>query len=798
MFGWKMVDSMLRRFNIARILVRVRNLVRSNWILYLVISAYIIAMSTFTIMKNNALMTSGFDLGIFNQAFSTTLFDHKLFYETGDLSFNPGGSFFGVHFAPILFLLLPFYAIYPSVEILLVIQTVILAVGAFPVYWMSRDKLGKEAGLMISALYLVYPPLLLLNLNDFHLEAFASTFFLFSVYYLEKEEWMKSSALIILAMLTTEFAPIIGVFVALYGLLLWSKKKFKDKKAAQKYIALTALVSVLIFVLAFKAKESFNASTSPLPSPFHYILSDPAGMLNVIFDEVTWPAKMFYLINFLAPLASLPVLVPEPLIMALPWIFASFSSTYSLHYSIYFQYTGFVIPFVFVALPKAIERLHLQNARRILYVILLCTIIFMLYLPVGQGSPWNYKLPTTNERTELMQEILPLIPPGASVLTQNDIFPHVSNRLEAYMYLPNSTNVSIDYILIDVASEFYSWQQLDIFGQRVPPSNYTEEVLRNGTFGIVASAKSTLLLKRGYTGEPVLFVPYVSSFNYKNLTLDSGSVIRDPNSTSGFVFYFNSREDDPSKPFWYGPYTDLLPGLYEITYVVKVDDASWSNQSDHLLTLDVAVSSATVFLAKPYLYSVNAPTGGGWFNVTVLLGLPTPTQNVEFRGHAVAGENKSVYLDYLVVEQLSPQPVACTEWAFNPWEGLNVNTTMSSTNVSGDEIKHSSGSGTWWDGPNASLPKGNYTAKFWLRLDKFYDGPLINLDVTSNSGTKLLGGSTVYSSNFTKENEWQSFEVKFALRDDSSDVEFPGVIVREDAPVSFLFVEVYTDTEGLL
>ena len=101
-------------------------------------------MSTITILKHNAFLTSGFDLGIFNQAFSTTLFDGKLFYETADLSFNPGGSFFGVHFSPILFLLLPFYAIYPSVENLLVMQTVILALGAFPIYWMSRDKLGKN------------------------------------------------------------------------------------------------------------------------------------------------------------------------------------------------------------------------------------------------------------------------------------------------------------------------------------------------------------------------------------------------------------------------------------------------------------------------------------------------------------------------------------------------------------------------------------------------------------------------------------------------------------------------------
>ena len=106
----------------------------ANKPLYLAIIFYVIALSAFTILKEKAFLTSGFDLGIFNQAFSTTIHQHRFFYETGDLSFNPNGNFFGVHFSPILFILLPFYAIYPSPETLLVMQTVILALGALPVY----------------------------------------------------------------------------------------------------------------------------------------------------------------------------------------------------------------------------------------------------------------------------------------------------------------------------------------------------------------------------------------------------------------------------------------------------------------------------------------------------------------------------------------------------------------------------------------------------------------------------------------------------------------------------------------
>ena len=479
MFDWKkLLRQLLKIFDVRRLYSRVKIEVKSNWLFCIALFGYIIVLSTITILKHNAFLTSGFDLGLVNQAFSTTLSEGKLFYETGDLSFNPGGSFFGVHFSPILVLLLPFYAICPCVENLLVMQTVILALGAIPLYWMARDKFGKRIGALVSTIYFIYPPLFLLNLNDIHLEPFTSTFFMFGVYYMEKEDWKKAIVFSVLAMLTLEFAPIIGVFMAFYGLWFLYRKKFKDRKLARKYIFTIILVSILFFLVALKSKEAFNTYTSPLPSPFHHVLSNPAGVMDVFVNDLG--TKMQYLINLLAPLAFLPLLAPEPLVMALPWVLASFITSVSAYYSVYFQYTGLVIPFIFLALPRAIERLKLQKPQRILYVMMLATLLIGLYLPSVQEAPWNNKLPVTNEHTDLIHEILPLIPAEASVLTQNDIFPHLSSRPNAYMYIPNSSDIKTDFILVDVDSPWYSWVQPSQFGERNPPSNRTIEVLESG------------------------------------------------------------------------------------------------------------------------------------------------------------------------------------------------------------------------------------------------------------------------------------------------------------------------------
>ena len=654
-----MLKSIPRMFEIRKILVEIQNSVRSNWGLYLAVAIYIIGLSTVTILKNHVFLTSGFDLGIFNQSFWTTLFENRFFYSTGDLSFNPSGIFFGVHFSPIVFVLLPFYAIYPSVEILLVMQSVILALGAFPVYWLARDTLGKKAGLVIAIIYLAYPPLIFINLNDFHLEAFTCTFFLFSIYYLEQEKWPKFFIFMILAMSTLEFAPIIGMFVALYGVRLYSKKKFQSSKAAQKYIALTILVSILTFVLAFKTKEFFNTSTSPLPSPFHHIFSDPIQIFNVMFTD--WGAKMLYIIALFGPLAFLPFLAMDPLIMALPWIGASFISTYPPYYSVYYYYNGFVIPFIFVALIKAIARLDLRQTRKIFSILLLSTAIFGLYLPVAAGTPWNYQLPTSSNRTELIRELLPLIPPNGTILTQNDLFPHVSRRVEAYMYIPKNTDTSVDYIFVDVASMWYKWQQLDIFGERIPPIAYTQDGLRNGTYGVLASADTLLLLKKGYTGEPVLFIPYISTCNYNTLTAINSSVIEDPTSASRCILYYGANNTGGA--FHYSSSTDLPPGLYRVTYSIKVNDTLGIAPSDHVLTVNVTASSGKILLAEKQVHTTDVLSVGQWFNVSLSFGLRVPTEAIEFSGF-VPG-NYSVYLDYLTVEQISPKPISVTGSTFN-------------------------------------------------------------------------------------------------------------------------------------
>jgi hypothetical protein len=284
---------------------------------------------------------------------------------------------------------------------------------------------------------------------------------------------------------------------------------------------------------------------------------------------------------------------------------------------------------------------------------------------------------------------------------------------------------------------------------------------------------------------PDTFEPYNVKYNYEKMALANGSIIEDSTSTSGKVLFHSER--DLIGNMWYGPYTNLSQGLYKVTYKIKVDNTSGIDPNAHLLTVDVAKSVGQTLLAERSVSGWDVPSAGQWFDVPLFFGLRAPAEFVEFRGWAAS--NLKIYLDYVKVEQIFSQSLIGTTFNF---EDLSVDQGTVTEGI----MVHSKGWGTFWYGPYTSLPKGNYTAKFWLKLDQSYVGTIIDIGVSINSGAKVIATSTIAASNFTMMNSWQSFEVKFTLHEDTNGIEFPGMNVRETAPISFLLVDVYPDTGG--
>src|SRR5205085_10152384 len=118
----------------------------------------------------------GYDQVDFEQAIWNTVQGHPM--EDSRFSFTD--SIFGMDWMPMLFAFVPFYALVPSALTLFFLQIVGAGLGAIPIYWLARDRLGNSwAGVCVAAVYLLYPTLLYGVMNPFQVRIFSVTLLLF-------------------------------------------------------------------------------------------------------------------------------------------------------------------------------------------------------------------------------------------------------------------------------------------------------------------------------------------------------------------------------------------------------------------------------------------------------------------------------------------------------------------------------------------------------------------------------------------------------------------------------------------
>jgi len=138
---------------------------------------YTSIFSHYTNLKNYAFSSFGWDLGIFNQIFYSSIYGGKFFHYTPELFLNTKGNYFAIHFSPILILLFPLYAAFPKLQTLLFSKCFILSLAALPLFYTSKEITENEkTSLIISLSYLLHPGIHGANWFDFQPQIFLPLF----------------------------------------------------------------------------------------------------------------------------------------------------------------------------------------------------------------------------------------------------------------------------------------------------------------------------------------------------------------------------------------------------------------------------------------------------------------------------------------------------------------------------------------------------------------------------------------------------------------------------------------------
>jgi uncharacterized membrane protein len=332
------------------------------WILLATLMlSYFLWISYESVLRYAIFQATAFDLGNMDQVLWNTLHGRLFQFTNQAIDWYGPPTRLAVHFEPILLPLSLLYAFHADPRILLVFQTLVLALGALPVFLLTRKFIPPWPLLapVLAAAYLLMPALLGLNLFDFHSDSLATMFLLYAFLAFSYQRYGWFLVACFLAATCKEDVPFC---IATLGLLLIWRYKM-PRLGVTLFLGGMAwgLIAFLVIIPHFYPGAGTNNFW------YRYIalgLGDTprAIILNVLLHP--WLLiTTFFTLNRLYYLASLfrstgffALLAPEWLLPGLPILAVNLLSGDNLLYSGVYQYNAALIPWVMVAAIFGIRR----------------------------------------------------------------------------------------------------------------------------------------------------------------------------------------------------------------------------------------------------------------------------------------------------------------------------------------------------------------------------------------------------------------------------------------------------------
>jgi uncharacterized membrane protein len=304
-------------------------------------AAYAAGFGSLSILRHRAFATGRYDLGNMVQTVWNTAHGHFLQMTGGD---GVQISRLAAHFDPILAAFAPLWWIWPSPEMLLVVQAAAVALGALPVFWLARKHLGSErAGLGFALVYLLYPATEWLTLNEFHPVALACPLLLFAFWYLDEERLLPFAVFAVVAMTTKEE---VGLVVA--GMGVWYAVR-RSRRAGAVIVGAGVLVSALAIAVVIPhynagAESAFYGRYDAVGGSAGGIAKTAVTHPWTLFEQAFQHRDFHFLLHLLVPLSFLFVLSPLLLVAVVPEAAINQLSATQTQTSIHFHYTAAAIP----------------------------------------------------------------------------------------------------------------------------------------------------------------------------------------------------------------------------------------------------------------------------------------------------------------------------------------------------------------------------------------------------------------------------------------------------------------------
>jgi uncharacterized membrane protein len=411
----------------------------------------------------------------------------------------------GGHVEPVILLLAPLAWVAggaPNLSIsLLILQAVVVASGAVPVYLLAKDALKSGYGAVIfSILYLLYPAVGAILSFEFHTVTLTAGLWLWAIYCVHRQKW---AGVAILSLLALSCKENMSLLLVLFGIYLALSKQ--GHRVLGISLALTG--SIWFVVSVFWVQPLFS------PTGASVQMENYGWMGDSIYDKATLffrdPQKIWlhvadriqpYAWQLLAPWGLTSILSPLQLVLILPELAINLLSSKAQQVKVESgHYASALIPFVaWSAISGAawlkkmirlgLEKINCQTWERYVTSFLLTILLgwgfvyhyYRGYSPLSQ----NYSTATVTSHALRIKEFTSLVPDSSSILTQPNLGPFFSQRQEVYSDVRALSKA--DFLLVDAKTlvEGLDYEVLTL-------------VNSNKDFGLIKAADGYALFQRG-------------------------------------------------------------------------------------------------------------------------------------------------------------------------------------------------------------------------------------------------------------------------------------------------------------
>ncbi len=595
--------------------------------------------SALAVLRDQALWSASVDLGIFKEALWNTLHGRVMHSPT------VGYSFLGEHFAPVLFLLVPLYALWPSSACLLIVQTLAVSAAAWPVYLLGRDlKLGRALATALAAAMLFSPPMHTALLYDFHMDLLGVPALAGLALAVHRRRYGLAALCLALLVSVKEDMFIPGGAVLAARFFSGDARDRKASAALAVAAVVYCLLAMVVILPRFGPPPGVPVYMSDGGAPggykflrnFRHLAGPPGPLLRLLGQPVRFAlyalteARLSTLLGFVLPVALLPFAAGWRVALLAPLGIVLLSDNSEIvalryHYSA-IQHPGVYLAAVYGAAAVLARSAHPTALRAALttFVVGAAAVMAMTHPSSMAARTHAHDARRVTPHVRAVDRLVARIPPLAPVSIGTFLGPRVSNRPMTALF-PNALS-RVEWALVDL--------------QRPPwPAGpeQRDDILRGllrSDWGAVAWEDGAILLRRrGDTGRNLEAVRDL--FVRRRYEVEGTEQTDFPNCSESVPGASDTRArvvraTDPRPPGFvvFGPFLRLPMGRYRVTFRLRSTDVRGGG--GELGEVDVFVRPGRPVAARALTPEVLPE--GAWRDVVVPFEVgPGGYDGVEFR-----------------------------------------------------------------------------------------------------------------------------------------------------------------------